>query len=432
VIIVDRALEQRELEGRPLRVAVVGAGFMGRRIAQQIELAVPGMRLAAVASRRLEDVERAFAEAGRADVEVVAGQDGVERAVGLGRAAASTDPVGVAGAEGIDVVIEATGDVECGARVAVTAIEAGTHVVLVNADADATVGPALAARAASAGVVITGVDGDEPAVAMNLVRYVRAIGYRPLLAGNIKGFVDPYRTPETQKAFAESVGQRPRMITSFADGTKLSMEATILGNATGLGVARRGMVGYRCAHVRELLELVSADELLPDGRVDYTLGAEPGSGAFVVGYGETPDGGSYMRYFKMGDGPLYLLYQPYHLPHVEAPLTAARAALFADAAVRALGEPVCETIACAKRDLEAGETLDGVGGFTCYGLVDSAATTAAEELLPIGLAHGCRLLVDVPRDRPLRRSDVEVPAGRLCDELHAEQRAFVTRPAVSR
>jgi predicted homoserine dehydrogenase-like protein len=294
--------------------------------------------------------------------------------------------------------------------------------VLVNADADATVGPALAVRATRAGVVITGVDGDEPAVAMNLVRYVRAIGYRPVLAGNIKGFVDPYRTPETQKAFAESVGQRPRMITSFADGTKLSMEATILANATGLGVARRGMVGYRCAHVRDLIELVSADELLPDGLVDYTLGAEPGSGAFVVGYGETPDGGSYMRYFKMGDGPLYLFYQPYHLPHVEAPLTAARAALFGDAAVRALGEPVCETIACAKRDLEAGETLDGVGGYTCYGQVDAATTTAAEELLPIGLAGGCRLLADVPRDRPLRRADVEAPEGRLSDELHAEQR----------
>lgn len=421
-MIVDRALEQRELEGRPLRVGVVGAGFMGRRIAQQIELVVPGMRLAAVASRRLDDVERAFAGAGREDVDVAAGREGVERALGLGRAAASTDPLAIASAGALDVVVEATGDVECGARVAVAAIEAGTHVVLVNADADATVGPALAARAARAGVVVTGVDGDEPAVAMSLVRYVRAIGYRPVLAGNIKGFVDRYRTPGTQRAFAESVGQRPRMITSFADGTKLAMEATILANATGLGVARRGMVGYRCAHVRDLLELVSAGDLLPGGRVDYTLGAEPGSGAFAVGYGETPDGGAYMRYFKMGDGPLYLFYQPYHLPHVEAPLTAARAALFSDAAVRAQGTPVCEAIACAKRDLEAGETLDGVGGFTCYGLADSAATTVAEDLLPIGLAAGCRLLVDVPRDDPVRRADVEVPAGRLCDQLHAEQR----------
>jgi predicted homoserine dehydrogenase-like protein len=425
VILVDRALHERARENRPLGAAIVGAGFMGRRIAQQIELVVPGMRLVAVASRRLEDAERAFAGAGRQDVELARGRDEVERALALGRAAATTDPGAVASARGIDVVIEATGDVECGARVAVAAIEAGTHVVLVNADADATVGPALAARAADAGVVVTGVDGDEPAVAMNLVRYVRAIGYRPVLAGNIKGFIDPYRTPETQRSFAESVGQRPRMITSFADGTKLSMEATILANATGLGVARRGMIGYRCSHVRELLDLVTADELHPDGRIDFTLGAEPGSGAFVVGYGETPDGGEYMRYFKMGDGPLYLFYQPYHLPHVEAPLTAARAALYGDAAVRARGAPVCETIACAKRDLEAGEILDGVGGFTCYGLVDAASTTAAENLLPIGLAAGCRVLVDIPRDHPIRRSDVEVPGGRVSDGLHAEQQRAV-------
>ncbi len=341
MILVDRALEEREREGRPVRVAIVGAGFMGRRIAQQIGLVTPGMRLAAVASSRLEDVERAFAGAGEQEVELARSRDEVERALELGRAAACTDPLAVAAARGIDVVIEASGDVECGARTSLTAFEAGAHVVLVNADADATVGPALAARAADAGVVVTGVDGDEPAVAMNLIRYVRSIGYRAVLAGNIKGFYDPYRTPETQRAFAEAVGQRPRMITSFADGTKLSMEATILSNATGLGVARRGMIGYRCSHVREVLEHVTADELLPCGRVDFTLGAEPGSGAFVVGYGETPDGGEYMRYFKMGEGPLYLFYQPFHLPHVEAPLTAARAALFHDAAVRARGAPVC-------------------------------------------------------------------------------------------
>jgi predicted homoserine dehydrogenase-like protein len=423
VILVDRALEERRRDGNPVRVAIVGAGFMGRSIAGQIGRAVPGMRVVAVASRRLEDAEQALAAAGREDVVAARDLDEVERALRGGQAVASEAPVDVARARGSEVVIEATGDVECGARVTLAAVERGKHVVLVNADVDATLGPVLRTYAEEAGVIVTGVDGDEPAVAMNLYRYVRAIGYRPVLAGNMKGFYDPHRTPETQRAFAEAAGQRPRIVTSFADGTKLSMEATILANATGLRVGRRGMVGYRCEHVLDLLELVTADELLPEGRVDFTLGAKPGSGAFVVGFGETPDGGAAMRYFKMGDGPLYLFYQPFHLPHVEAPLTAARAVLFRDAAVSPRGAPVCETVAYAKRDLAAGEVLDGVGGYDCYGLVDNATTTSAEELLPIGLAQGCRLLVDVPADTPIRRAEVEPPAGRLCDRLYAEQRA---------
>src|SRR5262249_46848072 len=144
--------------------------------------------------------------------------------------------------------------------------------------------PILKMYADRAGVVVTNTDGDEPGVTMNLLRYVRTIGLRPVLAGNVKGFIDPRRNPETQQAFADSVGQRPKMITSFADGTKLAMETTIVANAAGFRVARRGMYGHRCEHVRDVLELFSADELLDGGLVDYVLGAEPGSGAFVVGH----------------------------------------------------------------------------------------------------------------------------------------------------
>jgi predicted homoserine dehydrogenase-like protein len=128
-----------------------------------------------------------------------------------------------------------------------------------------------------------------------------------------------------------------------------------------------------------------------------------------------------MNYFKMGEGPLYAFYVPYHLPHLEVPLTAARAVLFGDAAVTPLAGPVCEVITIAKRDLKAGETLDGIGGFTCYGTIENADTCRSENLLPMGLSGECRLRRDVPRDQALTYEDVEFPDGRLCDRLRTEQ-----------
>jgi predicted homoserine dehydrogenase-like protein len=281
-----------------------------------------------------------------------------------------------------------------------------------------------------AGVVFTDTDGDEPGVAMNLYRFVKTIGYRPLLAGNVKGFIDPYRTPETQRAFAERYNQKPPMITSFADGTKLSMEAAILCNATGLKVDKRGMHGYPCGHVKEIMNLFPVERLLEGGLVDYTLGAEPHTGAFVVGYSDHPIKQQYMRYFKMGDGPLYLFYTPYHLPHIQLSMTVARAVLFHDPTVTPIGAPVVDVLAIAKRDLNAGEVLDGIGGFTCYGAIDNAEVSHAGDLLPMGLSHGCRVKRDIPKDQAISYADVELPANRLADRLRAEQNVyFDTAPA---
>ncbi len=423
MIIVDAALERREREGRPIRVGLVGAGYMGRGIALELLTPIVGMRLVAIANRTLADAARAYGEAG---VDAVSGIDSVaalERAISDRRPAVTDDAGLLCRAEGIDAIVECTGEVEFGARVAMEAIEHGKHVILMNVELDATVGSVLKVYADRNGVVITNSDGDEPGVAMNLYRFVRMIGYRPVAAGNFKGMIDHYRTPETQKAFAEQHHQKPRMITSFADGTKLSMEATVLANATGFRVARRGMYGHRCAHVRDTLTLYPLEELLHGGLVDYIRGAEPHTGAFVLGYSDHPTKRHYMSYFKMGDGPLYAFYTPYHLPHLQIVPTIARAVLFRDATVAPKGEPVCDVLTVAKRDLEAGEVLDGIGGFTCYGTIDNADVVRRENLLPMGLAEGCRLTRDVARDQPIRYDDVLVPRGRLADRLRAEQSA---------
>ena len=424
MIIVDKALQEREKEGRPVRVGLVGAGFMGRGIALQILSAMAGMRLVAISNRTIAHAERAYREAGADSVKTVETVRELESAINSGHYAITDNPMLVCEANGIDAIIEGTGEVEFGARVALAAIEHSKHVILMNAELDAVVGPILKVYADRAGVVVTNVDGDQPGVIMNLYRFVKTIGYNPVLAGNIKGLQDHYRTPDTQREFAQKHHQKPPMITSFADGTKISMEMAVVANATGFKVGKRGMYGPKCAHVNEAPKLFPTDQLLAGGLVDFILGAEPGPGVFVLGYNEHPIKQQYMTYLKMGDGPFYVFYVPYHLPHLEAPLTVARAVLFHDATVTPLGAPVADVLTAAKRDLKAGEVLDGIGGFTCYGLIDNYDTVRRENLLPMSLAEGCRLTRNIRKDQPIIYDDVDVPAGRLSDKLRTEQNAY--------
>lgn len=421
MIIVDKALERRQLDNNPIKVGMVGAGYMGRGMAAVIERNLVGMQLVAIANRTLENAEGAFADAGVDECTSVRDQATLDDLLDRGGRAVTSDPLLLCRTPGIEAIIECTGEVEAGARVVTEAIANGKHVLLVNAELDATVGPILKVLADRAGVVVTNADGDEPSVAMNMFRFVQTIGYEPVLAGNVKGFLDHRRNPDTQKGFADANGQRPFMVTSFADGTKLSLEATVLANATGFKVRQRGMEGRRLAHVRDLVDLYDPKELREQGLVEYVLGAEPGSGAFVIGYNDDPMLMPYMSYFKLGDGPLYMFYRPFHLTHLEAPLSVARAVLFGDATIAPRGGPVCEVATIAKRDLEVGEELDGIGGYTCYGLIDNVENARRDDVLPIGLSAEARLTRPVAQDQPVTYADVTLPQGRLIDRLRAQQ-----------
>lgn len=424
MIIVDTALERRHQEKNPVRVAIIGAGYMGRGVALQMVSAFRGLKLVAISNRTITTAAQAYRQAGITEVTAAETISQVESAIASGKYCITDNALLLCQAKGIDAIIEATGEIEFGARVALKAIESGKHVILMNAELDATVGPLLKVYADRAGVIITNADGDQPGVVMNLLRFVKTIGYHPVLAGNIKGLQDHYRTPETQRVFAEQNKQKPKMVTSFADGTKISMEMAVVANATGFRTGIRGMYGPRCRHVTEAISLFPRDKLSDGGLVDYVLGAEPGPGVFVLGYNENPIKQQYMNYFKMGDGPFYVFYVPYHLPHLEVPITVARAVLFQDAAVAPLGAPVCDVITAAKRDLKQGQVLDGIGGFDCYGVLENSSLVRDDHLLPMGLSEGCRLRRDVARDEVIGYQDVEIPKGRLCDELRMEQNEF--------
>jgi predicted homoserine dehydrogenase-like protein len=418
---VDTALREREAAGNPIRVGMVGAGATGRAIALQLGTPVPGIRLAAIANRTPEHGERAFREAGIHSWSRVSSVREAESAIARGVPVLTDDPSVLTSCDAIDILVEVTGSVEPAARVVLKAIDHGKHVVMVNAELDSFIGPILKEKADRAGVVITHTDGDEPGVAMTLFRYLRSLGLRPVAAGNLKGMVDYYRNPETQRAFAEKNDQDVKKVTSFADSTKLSMEATVLANATGFRAGCRGMYGPACKEVREMANMLPADQMLSTGLVDYALGASPYTGAFVIVHEDSPLKKVQLAYYKLGDGPFYVFYTPFHLPHIQIASTIGRAVILHDPTVAPLGGPVCEVVTVAKRDLKAGERLDGIGGFCAYGLIDNAPTARAASALPIALSEGGILRRDISKDAVLAFEDVEMPTGRPTEALWREQ-----------
>ncbi len=425
MIIVDKALERRHAAGNPIRVAMIGAGFMGRGIALQFFTAVRGMKLVAIANRHLAGAQRAYREAGVTDLRIADRVAQVEDAIVNDQCVVTEDAGLLTTAEGIDAVIEVTGAVEFGAATVLSAIQHGKHTILMNAELDSTVGCLLKVYADRAGVIYTNADGDQPGVIMNLYRFVKGIGVKPVLCGNIKGLHDPYRNPTTQEGFARQWGQQPHMVTSFADGSKISFEQAIVANATGMRVAKRGMHGPTVAPGTPISEAVNRYPL-PDlldgpGIVDYVVGAAPGPGVFVLGTHDHPAQQHYLNLYKLGAGPLYCFYTPYHLCHFEAPNTVARAVLFQDAALAPAGAPTVHVVATAKVDLKAGQVLDGIGHYMTYGLCENADVVQQEQLLPLGLAEGARLTRDVAKDTVLTFADVTLPPDRLVDQLWQEQ-----------
>ena len=423
MIIVDQALRAREQEGRPIRVGMLGAGFMAQGLANQIRNSVPGMDVVAIHGRRPDKALGVYRYAGEEDAVVATTMGEFEDAVKAGRSVVTEDAFLLSGSEQIDAIMDVTGSVEFGARVALDAFDHGKHFIAMNAELDATIGPVLHLHAQSHDVEFSACDGDEPGLQMNLCRWVRGLGLEPRIIGNVKGLQDPYRTPETQQGFAEKWGQNPAMVTSFADGSKISFEQAIVANATGAKVLQRGMsrgMPFEGSPL-ELPSLYDLEAVRAVGSiVDYTVGPAAVK-IFCLAEHSDPKQRHYLSLYKMGDGPLYPFWVPYHLPHFEAPNSIARVVLFRDNLAPPVNGPTVEVCAVAKRDLRAGETLDDYGMFMTYGEAVNTEEMSASRYLPEGLVEGCRLWSDVARDEVVTYDDVELPPGRVADRLRAEQ-----------
>jgi len=423
MIIIDNALKAREEQHKPIRVALLGAGFMSQGLTNQIVNSAPGMRMVALHSRQLKKGFQVYNYAGLENAVAATTQTQLEDAIRAGKPVVTEDAMLLARSEQVDVIVDTTGSVEFGAQIALEAFKHGKDFVMLNAEIDATIGPILQVYAAKHGVILSAAEGDEPGIQVNLYRWVKGLGLIPRVMGNIKGLQDPYRNPTTQKGFAEKWGQNPAMVTSFADGSKIGFEQAIVANATGMVVKSRGMsrgAEYK-EDVMKIGKLYDIEELRRlGGIVDYVVGT-PLTKVYCLAEHTDPKQRHYLSLYKMGEGPLFPFFIPYHLVHFEVPNAIARVVLFRDGVAKPLGGPVVEVCAVAKRDLKAGEILDDYGMYMTYGEAVNVDEMCQKRYLPEGLVEGCKLNKDVMKDVVITYADVKLPPNRLADRLRAEQ-----------
>ncbi|AHY47757.1 putative homoserine dehydrogenase [Rubrobacter radiotolerans] len=417
----------RELEraGTPIRVGLVGAGQMGRGFIAQVAN-IPGMRVAGAADIDPKRAAEAFKRAGQEPTYSLAKGSAKSSANGSADASpAVTDDAGeLARWEGVDVIVEATGVPEVGARVAVEAIEAQKHLVMLNVETDITVGVVLKQMADRAGVVYTGSAGDEPGAILELCDFANSLGFEVVAAG--KGKNNPLNTqatPDTLKDEARKKAMNPKMLTSFVDGTKTMVELCATANALGFVPDTPGGHGPEESDANLLTELFCLKEeggiLSSYGTVDYVRGVAPG--VFIIIRSAEGDVRETMAYLGQGEGPNHVLYRPYHLTSLETPISVARAAIYGQATITSLPEPSAEVTAVAKRDLKVGERLGPIGGFDYYGFVRSKES--ARGLLPVGLASGACVVREVRKGQEIERRAVELAEGSFVAELRERQDA---------
>ena len=413
-------LRQNETDGvPPIQVAVTGSGLIARGMVRQINL-TPSMRAALIVNRTIERAVKTFELLGFSRDQIVVSDDPKT----LGDAISQNIPAVTSNVDALDslpqldAVVEVTGAVEYGARVALRTIENRSHIIMMNAETDATVGCALRRRADLAGVVYTNSDGDQPGVLKRLCNYVQGLGLEVVGAFNCKGFMDVNATPDTIRTWAQKQNTSLPMTTAFTDGTKMNIENAVLANATGLVPEVRGMHGVRTDLAHALDDCMKV--IKTHGVVDYTLGGDFAGGVFVIGYGDDPVFVKpYLQYLKMGPGPYYLFYRGYHLCHFETPLTIAEAVMDQTPTIAPLVKPVTDVVTIAKRDLEPGDALDGIGGYTCYGEIDRYDNTRG--LLPIGLAENAQLTRRIARGQPVPMDAVMIDEDSLLAQLRREQ-----------
>lgn len=438
----------QDLEGRsdPIDVGVIGTGLFGTNLMDQIAR-TPGMRTAAVADIDLDTARDALAEAGESDrVVEVDGLVAVDDVIADGSVALTDDALALT-ASTVDVVVDATGVPNAGARHAYNAISEGKHVVMVTVETDTVVGPILSELAESAGVTYSLAYGDQPALIVELYDWARTVGLDVVAVGKGNAYREEYRlgTPDDvfdrfdfDEAFVEEHGLNPRMYNSFIDGTKVAVEMCAVANALDLDIDTPGMHFPTCETPDIPNELRPAEDggllsetgvvetvstLYPDGsRVDHGIEF----GMFIVtttpndAVAEYIEQNSGEGFFVSDDGKYQVFYRPHHLPGLETTVSVASAGIHN----RPTGTPrthSAEVVAGAKRDLEPGDEIDGGGGYTIYGQVESADRAARENHVPFELLDGAEVVQPVALDDVVTYDDVELDDDSFIFSLRALQ-----------
>jgi len=398
---IDAKLAKLEELGTPIQVALVGAGQMGTDIVSQVQCMI-GMEIAVVVDLKSETAAHAYKLSGYSG-EIVQTDDKetAYKAMAEGKKVATTNYEIATCAPIVQVVIDATGSPEMGARVSLECINNKKHIVMMNVECDVTVGPILRQMAENAGVVYSLTAGDEPGSIVEVYRFAKALGFKVVAAGKGKNNpLDIYATPAQWEERAREREMSAKMLVEFVDGSKTMIEMAAVSNATGLIPDLRGMHGPKC-NVKDLAKVFSRKEqggiLDKEGVVDFAIGdVNPGVFVIVTTDQKRIIDGLVQR--DMGDGPNYLLYRPYHLCSIETPITAAQQVIYGESTAHPMKKLTSEVITIAKKDLKAGEILDAIGEYCYRASIELANIASESNMLPVGLAKGAVLKCDVNKD----------------------------------
>ncbi|PTL37509.1 NAD(P)H-dependent oxidoreductase [Alkalicoccus saliphilus] len=422
---MNRKLEQLEKEGKVISVGLIGAGQMGRGMISQIE-GMKGMKVVITADIQLDNVLHGYEAANvpKDQVVEVKSKEEAEEQLAKGKYAAAAQANLVYECKQVDVVVDATGVPDIGAEIAWNSIQNNKHIVMLNVEADVTVGHYLYEEAAKKGVVYTGSAGDEPGAVMELHDFAEALGFDIVALG--KGKNNPLNiasNPTVTEEEAKRKGASPKMIASFQDGTKTMVEMNCVANATGFIPDKPGMHGYS-GSVKELPSIFQTKEnggkIEKHKIVDYINGVAPG--VFAIITSNKQEVHEEMKYLSMGDGPHYVLYRPYHLTSLETPLSVAKAYFDQEPTIAPYKGLIAETVAVAKEDLEEGNYLDGIGGYTVYGKIYEYKEAEELQALPIGLVNKqVKLKRSIPKGEVITYKDVELEGESFIWELRKSQ-----------
>lgn len=427
-----RDLAKRHDEGRPVRIGLIGCGEMGTDIVTQVAQ-MRGISVAAIADTQPGRAMAAIETAGLSrDCAVETKRPGgLLAAIEAGKTAVTADSTLAATCDLVDVVIDATGKPAVGAEIGLTAMEHGKHVVMMNVEADVTIGAYLKHAAAKLGVVYSLGAGDEPSSCMELIEFVSAMGHRIVAAG--KGKNNPLNhdaVPDDYREEAERRNMNPRMLVEFVDGSKTMVEMAAIANATGLVPDKPGMHGPSASREELSSVLCPVDDggvLSKKGVVDFTVGKGVAPGVFVIAEMAHPRLRERMNDLKLGAGPYYTFFRPYHLTSLEVPLTCARAVLYGKADMVPMDEPVAEVCAVAKRNLRAGERLDAIGETSYRSWIMTADDARRSKAIPCGLLEDGEALAPIAKGELITSDNAMVDPGSKLAEMRARQDALLLR-----
>lgn len=407
------ALEQRQRERRPIKVGLVGVGQMGAGLIAQIGL-MQGMDVVAAADIDLPRAVAAFRATGLAEDDIITLTEGASieqasQAVAAGKYVVTNNATLIPEIDSIEAVVEATGIPSIGAQVAFRTILARRHIIMLNVETDVTIGYLLKRMADAANVIYTTSAGDEPGAILELYDFARSLGFEVVALGKGKNNpLDRSATPADVAEQARQQGMSAKMLASFVDGTKTMVEMTAVANATGFVPDVSSMHGPQ-ATPETLAQIFCPQEdggiLRQRGIVDYAVG-NIAPGVFLIFTTKQQKVIQDLQYLRLGQGPYWALYRPYHLANIETPRSIAQAVLYHQATLAPAGPPAAETTAVAKRDLEPGDILDGLGGTTVYGGIERADVAITDHLLPLGLSERARVVRPVSQGQTLTYEDV--------------------------